>query len=163
MNRKIATGLLGLIVAVSMAGCGDDASSASSAGASSAGATSDGASTTSAAAASTTVPAGTTPAPAPADTPVPETPPVAEPADPADPAIPEAPTSGVTGEALYQQTCTQFLPSIDALEQTGISDRAKSVEGLRSEMTTAPSWNTVPPGDQNEILRGLDAAGSGQC
>ncbi|MFI8568605.1 hypothetical protein ACIGGF_18815 [Rhodococcus sp. NPDC078407] len=161
MNRKIATGLLGLIVAISMAGCGDDASSESSGGASS-----DGASTTSAAAMSTTVPAGTTvdaPAPAPADTPVPETPPAADPADPADPAVPQAPTSGVTGEALYQQTCTQFLPSIDALEQTGISDRAKSVEGLRSEMTTAPSWNTVPPGDQNEILRGLDAAGAGQC
>ncbi|MCZ4520077.1 hypothetical protein O4220_16320 [Rhodococcus ruber] len=151
MNGKIATGLLGLIVAVSVAGCSNDPSTE---GASS---TSAAASTTTSAAASTTVPASTTldaPAPAPADTPVPEAPPAAE---------PDAPTSGVTGEALYQQTCTQFLPSIDALEQTGISDRAKSVEGLRNEMTTAPSWNTVPPSDQEQILRGLDSAGAGQC
>ncbi|OZD61944.1 hypothetical protein [Rhodococcus sp. 06-1460-1B] len=151
MKRKIATGLLGLIVATSVAGCGDDASTEN------ASTTSSAASTTTSAAASTTVPASTTldaPAPAPADTPIPEAPPAAE---------PDAPTSGVTGEALYQQTCTQFLPSIDALEQTGISDRAKSVEGLRTEMTTAPSWSTVPEADQGEILRGLDAAGAGQC
>ncbi len=151
MKRKIATGLLGLIVATSVAGCGDDASTEN------ASTTSVQASTTPSAAASTTVPASTTldaPAPAPADTPIPEAPPAAE---------PDAPTSVVTGEALYQQTCTQFLPSIDALEQTGISDRAKSVEGLRSEMTTAPSWSTVPEADQGEILRGLDAAGAGQC
>ncbi|MBM7242731.1 hypothetical protein HQO12_09670 [Rhodococcus fascians] len=151
MKRKIVTGLLGLIVATSVAGCGDDASTEA------ASTTSAAASTTTSAAASTTVPASTTldaPAPAPADTPIPEAPPAAE---------PEAPTSGVTGEALYQQTCTQFLPSIDALEQTGISDRTKSVEGLRSEMTTAPSWSTVPEADQGEILRGLDAAGAGQC
>lgn len=152
MNRKIATGLLGLIVAVSVAGCsGDESTDAASSTPAEA--------TTTSAAASTTVPAGTTvdaPAPAPtsADAPIPEAQPEADPA---------APTSGVTGEQLYQQTCTQFLPSIDALEQTGISDRAKSVEGLRNEMTTAPSWNTVPPSDQSEILRGLDAAGAGQC
>ncbi len=151
MKRKIATGFIGLIVAVSIVGCGDDATTDAES------TTSAAAVTTTSAAASSTVPAGTTadaPVPAPADTPVPEAPPAAE---------PEAPTSGVTGEALYQQTCTQFMPSIDALEQTGISDRAKSVEGLRTEMTTAPSWNTVPPSDQNEILRGLDAAGTGQC
>ncbi|KQU55338.1 hypothetical protein ASG84_23240 [Rhodococcus sp. Leaf278] len=151
MKRKIATGFIGFIVAVSIAGCSDDATTDA------ASTTSAAAGTTTSAAASTTVPASTTadaPVPAPADTPVPEAPPAAE---------PEAPTSGVTGEALYQQTCTQFIPSIDALEQTGISDRAKSVEGLRTEMTTAPSWNTVPPADQNEILRGLDAAGAGQC
>lgn len=153
MNGKIATGLLGLIVAVSVAGCGNDASTEE------ASSTSAPATTTSAVA-STTVPTSTTvesPAPAPAPAPVSEVPPAAEPAAPTDA------TSGVTGEALYQQTCTQFLPSIDALEQTGISDRAASVEGLRTEMTTAPSWNDVPPGDQNEILRGLDAAGAGQC
>ncbi|KZE98817.1 MULTISPECIES: hypothetical protein [unclassified Rhodococcus (in: high G+C Gram-positive bacteria)] len=153
MNGKIATGLLGLIVAVSVAGCGNDASTEE------ASSTSAPATTTSAVA-STTVPTSTTvesPAPAPAPAPVSEVPPAAEPAAPTDA------TSGVTGEALYQQTCTQFLPSIDALEQTGISDRAASVEGLRTEMTTAPSWNDVPPGDQNEILRGLDAAGTGQC
>ena len=157
MNRKIATGLLGLIVAVSVAGCsGDESTDAASSTPAEA--------TTTSAAASTTVPAGTTvdaPAPAPtsADAPIPEAPiPEAQPE--ADPA---APTSGVTGEQLYQQTSTLFLPSIDALEQTGISDRAKSVEGLRNEMTTAPSWNTVPPSDQGEILRGLDAAGAGQC
>ncbi|OZF35337.1 hypothetical protein CH294_11910 [Rhodococcus sp. 14-2483-1-1] len=151
MNGKIATGLLGLIVAVSIAGCSDDASTEA------ASTTSAATSTTTSAAASTTVPASTTlDAPAPADTSESEAP-AAEPAAPTDP------TSGVTGEALYQQTCTQFLPSIDALEQTGISDRAKSVEGLRNEMTTAPSWNTVPPSDQEQILRGLDAAGTGQC
>ncbi|MGV8875267.1 MAG: hypothetical protein ACOH2Q_22245 [Rhodococcus sp. (in: high G+C Gram-positive bacteria)] len=150
MNGKIATGLLGLIVAVSVAGCSNDPSTEAAS-------TTPAATTTTSASASTTVPASTTldaPAPAPADTPIPEAPPAAE---------PDAPTSGVTGEALYQQTCTQFLPSIDALEQTGISDRAKSVEGLRNEMTTAQSWNTVPPSDQSEILRGLDAAGAGQC
>ena len=152
MNRKIATGLLGLIVAVSVAGCsGDESTDAASSTPAEA--------TTTSAAASTTVPVSTTvdaPAPAPtsADAPIPEAQPEADPI---------APTSGVTGEELYQQTCTQFLPSIDALEQTGISDRAKSVEGLRNEMTTAPSWNTVPPSDQSEILRGLDAAGAGQC
>ncbi|OZF47983.1 hypothetical protein [Rhodococcus sp. 14-1411-2a] len=153
MNGKISTGLLGLIVAVSVAGCGNEASTEE---ASSTSATA----TTTSAVASTTVPTSTTvesPAPAPAPAPVSEVPPAAEPAAPTDA------TSGVTGEALYQQTCTQFLPSIDALEQTGISDRAASVEGLRTEMTTAPSWNDVPPGDQNEILRGLDAAGAGQC
>ena len=153
MNGKIATGLLGLIVAVSVAGCGNEASTEEASSTSAA-------ATTTSAVASTTVPTSTTvesPAPAPAPAPVSEVPPAAEPATPTDA------TSGVTGEALYQQTCTQFLPSIDALEQTGISDRAASVEGLRTEMTTAPSWNDVPPGDQNEILRGLDAAGAGQC
>lgn len=151
MNGKIATGLLGLIVAVSIAGCSNDPSSEEASSTTVAAAT-----TTTAT--STTVPATTTvDAPSPEPAPVSELPPAAEPAAPTDA------TSGVTGEALYQQTCTQFLPSIDALEQTGISDRAKSVEGLRSEMTTAPSWNDVPPGDQNEILRGLDAAGAGQC
>ncbi|OZD05109.1 hypothetical protein CH275_12115 [Rhodococcus sp. 06-235-1A] len=152
MNGKIATGLLGLIVAVSVAGCSNDPS------------TEEASSTTVAAtttAASTTVsPTPTTDAPAPADS-APAEAPEAPPA--ADPAAPSDATSGVTGEALYQQTCTQFMPSIDALEQTGISDRAKSVEGLRTEMTTAPSWNTVPPSDQEQILRGLDAAGAGQC
>lgn len=150
MNGKIATGLLGLIVAVSIAGCSNDASTepASSTPA---------AASTTTSATSTTTPASATldaPAPAPADTPIPEAPPVAEPEDP---------TAGITGEALYQQTCTEFLPSIDALEETGISDRAKSVEGLRTEITTSPSWNTVPPSDQEQILRGLDSAGAGQC
>ncbi|OZC77882.1 hypothetical protein CH251_04155, partial [Rhodococcus sp. 06-462-5] len=149
MNGKIATGLLGLIVAVSVAGCGNDPS------------TEEASSTTVAAptttATSTTVPATTT---VDARSPAPEPAPASEPPPAAEPAAPTDATSGVTGEALYQQTCTQFLPSIDALEQTGISDRAASVEGLRTEMTTAPSWNDVPPGDQNEILRGLDAAGA---
>lgn len=150
MNGKIATGLLGLIVAVSIAGCSNDPSSEEASSTTVAAATTT--------ATSTTVPATTTvDAPSPEPAPVSELPPAAEPPAPTDA------TSGVTGEALYQQTCTQFLPSIDALEQTGISDRAKSVEGLRNEMTTAPSWNDVPPGDQNEILRGLDAAGAGQC
>ncbi|WP_415972501.1 hypothetical protein [Rhodococcus sp. 077-4] len=155
MNRRIATGLLGLIVAISVAGCSDEPST-------------EAASTTAAAtttiSATTTMPATTTvDAPAPAPAPVPADPYVAEAPPAADPAAPSEATSGVTGEDLYQQTCTQFLPSIDALEQTGISDRAKSVEGLRTEMTTASSWNTVPPADQGEILRGLDAAGAGQC
>lgn len=151
MNGKIATGLLGLIVAVSIAGCSNDPTSEEAS-------STTVAATTTTTATSTTVPATTTvDAPSPEPTPASELPPAAEPAAPTDA------TSGVTGEALYQQTCTQFLPSIDALEQTGISDRAKSVEGLRSEMTTAPSWNDVPPGDQNEILRALDAAGAGQC
>ena len=151
MNGKIATGLLGLIVAVSVAGCSNDPSTEEAS-------STPAAATTTSAVASTTVPTSTTvEAPAPAPAPVSEVPPAAEPAAPTDA------TSGVTGEALYQQTCTQFLPSIDALEPTGISDRAASVEGLRNEMTTAPSWNDVPPGDQNEILRGLDAAGAGQC
>ena len=157
MKRKIATGLLGLIVATSVAGCGDDAStenaSTTSVQATSAPATS--ATTTQA----TTSTAATPTADAPADIPAPEAPPAA---DPADPGVTGG-TGGVTGDDLYRQTCTQFLPSIDALEQTGISDRAKSVEGLRSEMTTAPSWSTVPEADQGEILRGLDAAGAGQC
>ncbi|MGB6069038.1 MAG: hypothetical protein WBG53_00685 [Rhodococcus sp. (in: high G+C Gram-positive bacteria)] len=151
MNGKIATGLLGLIVAVSVAGCSNDPSTEEAS-------STPAAATTTSAVASTTDPTSTTvEAPAPAPAPVSEVPPAAEPATPTDA------TSGVTGEALYQQTCTQFLPSIDALEQTGISDRAKSVEGLRNEMTTAPSWNDVPPGDQTEILRGLDAAGAGEC
>ena len=157
MKRKIVTGLLGLIVATSVAGCGDDAStenaSTTSVQATSAPAMS--ATTTQA----TTSTAATPTADAPADIPAPEAPPAA---DPADPAVTGG-TGGVTGDDLYRQTCTQFLPSIDALEQTGISDRAKSVEGLRSEMTTAPSWSTVPEADQGEILRGLDAAGAGQC
>jgi hypothetical protein len=158
MKRKIATGLLGLIVATSVAGCGDDAStenaSTTSVQATSVQATSAPATTTQA-----TTAAATPTADAPADSPAPEAPPAA---DPADPAVTGG-TGGVTGDDLYRQTCTQFLPSIDALEQTGISDRAKSVEGLRSEMTTAPSWSKVPEADQGEILRGLDAAGAGQC
>ena len=156
MKRKIATGLLGLIVATSVAGCGDDASTEN------ASTTSVQATSAPAAPATTTqatTAAATPTADAPADSPAPEAPPAA---DPADPAVTGG-TGGVTGDDLYRQTCTQFLPSIDALEQTGISDRAKSVEGLRSEMTTAPSWSTVPEADQGEILRGLDAAGAGQC
>jgi hypothetical protein len=156
MKRKIATGLLGLIVATSVAGCGNDASTEN------ASTTSVQATSAQAAAATTTqatTAAATPTADAPADSPAPEAPPAA---DPADPAVTGG-TGGVTGDDLYRQTCTQFLPSIDALEQTGISDRAKSVEGLRSEMTTAPSWSTVPEADQGEILRGLDAAGAGQC
>ncbi|MBY4404098.1 hypothetical protein HQO26_22540 [Rhodococcus fascians] len=156
MKRKIATGLLGLIVATSVAGCGDDASTEN------ASTTSVQATSAQAAPATTTqatTAAATPTADAPADSPAPEAPPAA---DPADPAVTGG-TGGVTGDDLYRQTCTQFLPSIDALEQTGISDRAKSVEGLRSEMTTAPSWSTVPEADQGEILRGLDSAGAGQC
>lgn len=156
MKRKIVTGLLGLIVATSVAGCGDDASTEN------ASTTSVQATSAPAAPATTTqatTAAATPTADAPADSPAPEAPPAA---DPADPAVTGG-TGGVTGDDLYRQTCTQFLPSIDALEQTGISDRAKSVEGLRSEMTTAPSWSTVPEADQGEILRGLDAAGAGQC
>ncbi|MBY4010704.1 MULTISPECIES: hypothetical protein [Nocardiaceae] len=156
MKRKIATGLLGLIVATSVAGCGDDASTEN------ASTTSVQATSAQAAPATTTqatTAAATPTADAPADSPAPEAPPAA---DPADPGVTGG-TGGVTGDDLYRQTCTQFLPSIDALEQTGISDRAKSVEGLRSEMTTAPSWSTVPEADQGEILRGLDAAGAGQC
>lgn len=156
MKRKIVTGLLGLIVATSVAGCGDDASTEN------ASTTSVQATSAQAAPATTTqatTAAATPTADAPADSPAPEAPPAA---DPADPAVTGG-TGGVTGDDLYRQTCTQFLPSIDALEQTGISDRAKSVEGLRSEMTTAPSWSTVPEADQGEILRGLDAAGAGQC
>ncbi|MDV8021630.1 hypothetical protein [Rhodococcus sp. IEGM 1330] len=156
MNGKIATGLLGLIVAVSVAGCSNDPSTEEAS-------TTTAAATTTSAASTTVSAAPTTDAPAPADSAAAEAPDAPEAPPAADPAAPSDATSGVTGEALYQQTCTQFLPSIDALEQTGISDRAKSVEGLRNEMTTAPSWNDVPPGDQNEILRGLDAAGTGQC
>ena len=152
MKRRIATGLLGLIMAVSVAGCSNDDPATEEASTTPAAAASAAASTT--VAATTTVDA---PAPAPAPAPAVEPPPAAEPAAPTDA------TSGVTGEALYRQTCTQFMPSIDALEQTGISDRAKSVEGLRTEMTTAQSWNDVPPSDQEQILRGLDAAGAGQC
>ncbi|TFI43518.1 hypothetical protein E4P29_10915 [Rhodococcus sp. 1R11] len=159
MKQKIVTGLLGLIVATSVAGCGDDAStenpSTTSVQPTSVQATSAPATTTQA----TTTAAATPTADAPADSPAPDAPTAA---DPADPAVIGG-TGGVTGDDLYRQTCTQFLPSIDALEQTGISDRAKSVEGLRSEMTTAPSWSTVPEADQGEILRGLDAAGAGQC
>lgn len=162
MKRKIATGLLGLIgavsVAVSVAGCSNDAST-ENASTTSVQATSVQATSARTTTQATTTAAAAPTADAPAESPAPEAPPAA---DPADPAVAGG-TGGVTGDDLYRQTCTQFLPSIDALEQTGISDRAKSVEGLRSEMTTAPSWSTVPEADQGEILRGLDAAGAGQC
>lgn len=150
MKRRIAAGLFGLIVAVSAAGCSENSST-------------EPPSTTPAATSTTTSEATAAESTTTVDAPAPEADTASPDTQATEPAAPTDPTSGVTGEALYQQTCTQFLPSIDALEQTGMSDRATSVEGLRNEMTNSPSWSSVPPSDQNEILRGLDAAGAGQC
>ena len=67
------------------------------------------------------------------------------------------------GEQLYTETCEQFISAIDALAATGAVSRQQSADGISAQLQTNPSWSTLPPEDQQEILRGLDAAGRGSC
>nr|WP_296764865.1 hypothetical protein [Rhodococcus sp. (in: high G+C Gram-positive bacteria)] len=87
--------------------------------------------------------------------------------------VPEAstdPNSGLQtgadmphGEELYAETCQQFIAVIDGLAATGASTREQSATGLANQLQSNPSWSTLPPEDQQEILRGLSAAGTGNC
>lgn len=67
------------------------------------------------------------------------------------------------GEQLYAETCQQFIAVIDGLAATGASSREQSATGLAHQLQSNPSWSTLPPEDQQEILRGLSAAGTGNC
>ncbi|MET4047621.1 hypothetical protein BJD99_19625 [Rhodococcus sp. 1163] len=85
------------------------------------------------------------------------------PAPEANVALPPEGTDMPHGEALYLDICQRFLPAIDALESTGAASREQSVVGMRGKMESNPSWSTVSVEDQQEIVRGLSAAGNGSC
>lgn len=85
------------------------------------------------------------------------------PAPEANVALPPEGTDMPHGEALYLDICERFLPAIDALESTGAASREQSVVGMRGKMESNPSWSTVSVEDQQEIVRGLSAAGNGSC
>ncbi|RRQ27822.1 hypothetical protein DK926_10575 [Rhodococcus sp. Eu-32] len=90
-----------------------------------------------------------------------ETPPVPVPAPelPADSTSDDMPH----GEQLYLETCARFKTAIDAVALTGAASRDQSVTGLRDKLQEGPSWSTLSADDQQQILRGLDAAGRGTC
>ncbi|SNS54450.1 hypothetical protein SAMN05421642_103223 [Rhodococcoides kyotonense] len=67
------------------------------------------------------------------------------------------------GEQLYLETCRQFKTAIDAIAVTGAATREQSVTGLTEKLQSGPSWSTLSDDDQQQILRGLDAAGRGAC
>lgn len=98
---------------------------------------------------------------APVDSDQAETPPVPVPAPelPADPTADDMPH----GEQLYLETCARFKTAIDAVVLTGAASRDQSVTGLRDKLQEGPSWSTLSADDQQQILRGLDAAGRGTC
>ncbi|MDJ0362884.1 hypothetical protein [Rhodococcus sp. H29-C3] len=85
------------------------------------------------------------------------------PAPEANVALPPEGTDMPHGEALYLDICQRFLPAIDALESTGAASREQSVVGMRGKMESNPSWSTVSVEDQQEIERGLTAAGNASC
>lgn len=98
---------------------------------------------------------------APIDSDQAETPPVPVPAPelPADSTSDDMPH----GEQLYLETCARFKTAIDAVALTGAASRDQSVTGLRDKLQEGPSWSTLSADDQQQILRGLDAAGRGTC
>jgi hypothetical protein len=152
MKRTIVAGA---VVVLALAGCSSDdqPSAAPSAPSTS--------TTTVTPAPSTTA---ESPPAAPAESVVPET----TPADAPPPAPVQLPidqgdgSNRPTGEQLYVETCQQFLAAIDALAVTG-APRDVTVQGISAQLQANPSWSTVPPEDQQQMLRGLDAAGLGSC
>ncbi|WP_141216831.1 hypothetical protein [Rhodococcoides fascians] len=152
MKRTIVAGA---VVVLALAGCSSDdqPSAAPSAPSTS--------TTTVTPAPSTTA---ESPPAAPAESVVPET----TPADAPPPAPLQLPidqgdgSNRPTGEQLYVETCQQFLAAIDALAVTG-APRNVTVDGISAQLQANPSWSTVPPEDQQQMLRGLDAAGLGSC
>ncbi|MDJ0394740.1 hypothetical protein QMK17_15555 [Rhodococcus sp. G-MC3] len=91
-----------------------------------------------------------------------ETPAGAVPEASTEPGIPGG-TDKPHGEQLYAETCQQFITVIDGVAATGVSSREQSATGLAAQLQGNPSWSTLPPADQQEILRGLTAAGKGMC
>ncbi|AYJ47175.1 hypothetical protein [Rhodococcus sp. P1Y] len=87
-------------------------------------------------------------------------PPEAPTPDPIDPVLG---SDRPTGEQLYVETCQQFVTAIDALAATGLTSREQAADGISAQLQANPSWTTVPPEDQQQMLRGLDAAGIGRC
>lgn len=155
--------MTGLLLALALAGCSDESTD-----------TAQQASSTSrpqtSSVATAAEPPAATPAPAieseAAETPalvVPEAPVSAE--VPADPAPADVPTGSDRphGEQLYFETCQQFIEAIDALAATGVTSREQAATGISDQLQANPSWSTLPPEDQQEMLRSLDAAGRGQC
>lgn len=67
------------------------------------------------------------------------------------------------GEQLYAETCQQFVTAIDALAATGAVGREQAATGISDRLQGNPSWSTLPADDQQQILRGLAAAGAGSC
>ncbi|WP_037188081.1 hypothetical protein [Rhodococcus sp. 114MFTsu3.1] len=155
MKRTIVTGA---VLMLALAGCGSDEQSSAAPSTSS---TSTTVTVTVTAAPSTTA---EPPPAAPAESFVPET----TPADAPPPAPVQLPidqgdgSNRPTGEQLYVETCQQFLAAIDALAVTG-APRNVTVDGISAQLQANPSWSTVPPEDQQQMLRGLDAAGLGSC
>lgn len=101
-----------------------------------------------------------------AETPAGAEPEVADPVPPAD-LVPPVGTGGASdmphGEQLYSETCQNFITAIDALAAAGASTREQSANGISARLQSNPSWSTLAAEDQQEILRGLDAAGKGSC
>lgn len=93
---------------------------------------------------------------APAQTIPTEVPPVAAPE-------PQA-TVGESPEAnLYLETCEQFIAAIDGVAATGAVTREQAASGIADQLQSNANWSTIPADDQQEMLRGLSAAGNGVC
>ncbi|OZD14799.1 MULTISPECIES: hypothetical protein [Nocardiaceae] len=158
MKRTIVTGA---VLMLALAGCGSDEQSSAAPSTPSTSTTTVTVTVTVTAAPSTTA---EPPPAAPAESFVPET----TPADAPPPAPVQLPidqgdgSNRPTGEQLYVETCQQFLAAIDALAVTG-APRNVTVDGISAQLQANPSWSTVPPEDQQQMLRGLDAAGLGSC
>lgn len=88
---------------------------------------------------------------------------VVPPAQSEPPVVDTPPSNRPTGEQLYAETCQQFITAIDALAATGAASREQAATGISDQLRANPSWSTLPPADQQEMLRGLDAAGRGSC
>ncbi len=79
-----------------------------------------------------------------------------------------APAAGVDadmphGEDLYLETCQRFITAIDAVAKSGAASREQSVTGMSGQLQSNPSWSTFSPEDQQQMLRGIEAAGNGSC
>ena len=150
----------GVVIAAVLAGCSDESATDASSS-TTAEATQETSSVT-----ITVQPSVVSPTP-PAESEAAATPDAVVPEAPTGPAVPEAqiPTGSDMphGEQLYFETCEQFISAIDALAATGAVTRQQSATGISDQLRSNPSWSTLPPEDQGDILRGLQAAGQGSC
>lgn len=67
------------------------------------------------------------------------------------------------GEDLYVETCQRFVTAIDAIAKSGAASREQSVTGMSGQLQSNPRWSTFSPEDQQQMLRGIEAAGKSRC
>ena len=157
MKRMVVTGLL---LALALAGCSDQSTDTAQQASAPRPQTSS--------VATAAEPPAASPAPA-IESEAVETPQLVVPEAPGSTEVPAAPTDVPTGsdrphgEQLYTETCQQFIEAIDALAATGVTSREQAALGISDQLQANSSWSTLPPEDQQEMLRGLESAGQGQC